>query len=199
MSIWAVLFMMIFMGTLFTFVEVFLLPGFGVTGVMGLLSFFAGIGYAIYLATVTHSISTLAATIFVLSSMILAPGAIYLLGRVLKDSPLSKKFFLEETLDSEKGYTGANDDLLLLYGELGETMTPLTPSGSAMIRGEKVSVVSEEGYIDKGRTIEVTNIEDNSVYVKCHSAVADRDAKPSRKETDKADTTPAPSGGEMEA
>lgn len=170
MSIWAILFMMIFTGILFTLVEVFLLPGFGITGIMGVISFLAGIGYAIYLATVTHTISTLAAVIFILGSMILAPGAIYVLGRLLKDSSLAKKFYLNETLDSDKGYTGSNDDLLLLYGEIGETSTPLTPSGSAIIKGEKVSVISEEGYMEKGRAIEVTNIEDNSVYVKSYTA-----------------------------
>jgi membrane-bound serine protease (ClpP class) len=73
---------------------------------------------------------------------------------------------LENTLDNDLGYDASNDELILYYGEQGQALTPLTPSGSVLLKGERMSVISDQGYISKGTEVEVVNVEDNTLYVK---------------------------------
>ncbi|PKK90185.1 MAG: hypothetical protein CVV64_10675 [Candidatus Wallbacteria bacterium HGW-Wallbacteria-1] len=173
--IWTTLFTLIGLGMVLLMTEIFLIPGFGITGIAGLISFLGGIGYALYLSS-TGVLSPFLTSLFVLFSIIAVPAGIYFLGSRLKDSSLARKMILEESLDGEKGFRASNDELLLLYGERGETITALKPCGSAMIRGERVSVICEDGFLDKGVSVVVTNIEDNSVYVRRESAEASEPA-----------------------
>lgn len=168
---------MVFSGVLMAILEIFIFPGLGIPGVIGFLSFFGGLGYTGYMVfsakTISMGYAGFALSVSIISSLIFS----VFMTKILKNSSIGKSMILEETLDSDKGFNASNDELVLYYGEQGETMTALKPCGSVMLKGDRMSVVSEEGYIEKGTEVEVTNVEDNTLYVKAVSQEADKTKK----------------------
>jgi membrane-bound serine protease (ClpP class) len=156
----------VFAGVLFTMLEIFIFPGFGITGLMGFISFFGGLGYAAYLIYALKTVSLTYAAFILFSSVIASLIFSWIMTRVLKNSSIGKSMILENTLDNDLGYDASNDELILYYGEQGQALTPLTPSGSVLLKGERMSVISDQGYISKGTEVEVVNVEDNTLYVK---------------------------------
>lgn len=148
-------------GLILLFIEVFLLPGFGITGIGGLalilLSIFLAFdNFSAGLAAI--SISLFISTIFILYGL-----------KKLPRSKLWNKLSLSTSLTSEQGYLPrqARTDLL---GRTGRTVTALRPSGTAEIDGERVDVVSEGTWIDADRPIIVTKVEGLRIVVREHSA-----------------------------
>ncbi len=53
-----------------------------------------------------------------------------------------------------------------LLGETGEALTPLRPAGVARLKGRRVDVLAEAGFIAPGTTIHVVHVEGNRVVVR---------------------------------
>ncbi|HMA59991.1 MAG TPA: NfeD family protein, partial [Halanaerobiales bacterium] len=53
-----------------------------------------------------------------------------------------------------------------LPGTRGETLTPLRPAGIVLINGERVDVVSDGGYIDKGKDVEIVSVSGSRIVVR---------------------------------
>jgi membrane-bound serine protease (ClpP class) len=57
-------------------------------------------------------------------------------------------------------------ELKELVGKVGEVITPLRPVGMCDFGGRKVECVAESGYVDKGKKIEVIDVESTRVTVR---------------------------------
>ena len=60
------------------------------------------------------------------------------------------------------------DETLLqdLEGKQGITLTTLQPYGVIEVEGKKIDVTSNEGYIDKNKTVQVIQVKGKTVTVK---------------------------------
>ena len=138
-------------------VEIFLIPGFGVTGVLGIIGIVAGI----FMSFGIHNIAVAVFVLFI--SLIIDIILIILIARFMtKSKELKNKI----TLDSDtSGYHSSisYDDLL---GKEGIAETFFRPSGYIVIEGKKYDAVSEGEFIDKGSNLKVVLVEGNRIVVK---------------------------------
>ena len=146
--------------------EIFVIPGFGVAGISGIILilaslFLAMVGSDPFLDFDLFSTAVLKLTIGLVSALIL----IFLLARFLPKSNLFKKFILSEEEKAEAGYT-SRTNLTELVGAEGVALTTLRPAGTAEINGKRVDVVTDSEYIEHGKQIIVTAVEGMRVVVR---------------------------------
>ena len=146
--------MLIVIGLAALAVELFVIPGFGVAGIFGLLflmggsvaawALFGPVWGGIVFAGVV--ITTILLTVF-----------------VFRSRAVRKRFVLDTQL--EKGGGTASEDLTQLLGAIGEAKSDLRPAGIAMVDDIRVDVVSEGGFIQKGTKVKVMAVDGPRVIV----------------------------------
>ena len=78
---------------------------------------------------------------------------------------LLNKLVLMDTTDTESGYV-SNVARPELIGRVAKTSTVLRPSGAAELDGERIDVVTEGSYIDKGKSVIIVKVEGSRVVVR---------------------------------
>jgi membrane-bound serine protease (ClpP class) len=140
-------------------IEIFVVPGFGIFGVLGI----GGILASIYLSMI-GSVSTLvdytnAAMVLSATMLIVLVSGWALLRTLPKNMRLYRSgILLGEVTGRETGYLSA-----VVRGELvgrrGSALTDLRPAGVGRFDGERVDIVAEEGWIPSGTAIEIVRAE----------------------------------------
>jgi membrane-bound serine protease (ClpP class) len=144
-------------GIILMVLEIFVVPGFGVTGIGGLLAIFA----SLYFLFPTPDIALMVlATVFILSVI----GTVIIV-RVFGTSKLWHRISLEESQTKDLGYIAAPKDIAIL-GKAGYTLTTLRPAGIVEVDGDRFDVVSEGGFIAKGEEVEIIKVEGSRVVVR---------------------------------
>jgi membrane-bound ClpP family serine protease len=143
-------------GLILLIIEMFT-PGFGVSGVIGLLMLVAGI-------LITASSILEALIMFIILMVILAVVLAVMLRSAAKGR-LSKALILNDSLNKEAGYIGT-EDLEHFIGKEGITTTILRPSGTAVFDGVKLDIVSEGEFIPKGSRVKIVNVSGRRIVVK---------------------------------
>lgn len=172
----------ILIGITLILLEIFVFPGFGAPGaigvilvLVGLVGTFADAGQ-MFPGAGTGSASSLAASIaVVLLAVFGSIVGMYLFTRYTKIVPFANLLVLSETSGSAKGTTAsaatippidnAGPDAVVRIGDLGVTTTPLRPSGTAEFNDQLVDVVAAYGFIDAGQKVRVSEIASNRVVV----------------------------------
>jgi membrane-bound serine protease (ClpP class) len=137
--------------------EVFVVPGFGIAGIVAILC----IGTATFMALIgalpTWGDITRASGIMLIAAGIVA-GVIYAVVRNLPTSQRWRGVLLRASTSREEGYISepARDDLI---GLTGVTLTDLRPSGTVQIGDERLDVVSDVGFVAKGSRVRVIRSE----------------------------------------
>jgi len=78
---------------------------------------------------------------------------------------LFRHIILRDSATAELGYVSSENKLEFI-GLEGMTVTPLRPSGTANINGERVDVVSEGGFIESNRNVKVIKVEGVRIVVR---------------------------------
>ena len=153
-------------GVILVLIEVFVIPGFGVVGITGILLLITGLVLSLLdnelfdFKNVSGADSGKAIMI-VLTGVILGIGAmIWLSSRIGK-----KGMFRRIALQTDLGNALSSPVLTALIGKTGVASTVLRPSGKVSIEGEMYDGISEIGFIDKGSKVRVTRFENAQVYV----------------------------------
>ncbi len=139
-------------GILLLLVEIVIIPGFGVAGIIGLI--LMGSGTVVIWATYG---ATWGAASLVISTLI----AVVMVWLFFKSR--ASRFLVRE-----KKIEGDSSDvpsLTHLVGRSGVVVKPLRPSGIAEVDGEPYDVVSEGQFIDQGTAVVVIRINTNSLVV----------------------------------
>ena len=144
---------LILVGIILIFVEILLIPGVGVAGVLGLLSMGGSCFYAFHefgntagaIVTAVVAVLIVALTIWVLRAK------------------TWKRMSLETNIDSKAVSSEAST---IAVGDRGKTLTRLAPMGSARFGDYVVEVKALEGMLDPGVDVEVVLIEDNRIIIK---------------------------------
>jgi membrane-bound serine protease (ClpP class) len=146
--------------------EIFVIPGFGVAGISGIILIIASIflsmlGADPFLDFDAVSMAIIKLTVGFLAAIIL----IFLLARFLPKSNFFKKFILSEEEKATEGYT-SRTNLSELLGVEGVAVTTLRPAGTAEINGKRIDVVTDSEYIEHGKPIIVTAVEGMRIVVR---------------------------------
>lgn len=138
--------------------EIFILPGFGVAGITGIIL----IGWGILLLAVDFTQATVALVVALSATLV-----VFLVGlRLFRRLNLWQRITLKTKQYKEAGYVAPQLDLVLHTGKTGTAMTPLRPSGTADIFGQRLDVVTEGEFIPAGTSIEVVRVEGGRVVVR---------------------------------
>ncbi len=138
-------------GFVFLVVEIFVVPGFSVPGIAGLMM----IGYGIFKASQAYGGAGAFVTIAVslLSAVVMIRIA------------LRSKAFQAFGLDSSVKGARALDDYEPLLGKTGTASSDLRPAGTAMIDGIRCDVVTDGEYIARDTTIRVVDVDGGRIVV----------------------------------
>ena len=134
-------------------VEVFLLPGFGVAGVLGAILIAAAMLLALVGSAPTVNDFLQAGTVLVIS-LIVTGAVIFGWLRHLPNSERWSGLFLKTTSESGEGFVSALPRGELI-GRQAAAYTDLRPSGTAVIDGERLDVVTEGEFIKAGTPIRI--------------------------------------------
>lgn len=157
--------MMVAAGVVLLVLEIFVLPGFGVAGLLGAAALVLGLSSSLFGAGATVA-SILVALSRVLIASAIAVVAALLLFRLLPRLPGGRSLVLSAALPGAQPSSALEHRTLL--GVVGTTLTPLRPSGLASLDGQRVDVVSQGEYIPAGESIVVLREEGSRVVVAQH-------------------------------
>ena len=159
------------LGVVLLIVEIFLIPGFGVVGISGLVL----IASSLFLSRLDFGWPQFEwqweivnrNVLLVLGSSV---GALVLF---LVAAPLARRPFLfrriaqTTTLSSAEGYTVQEQGQVGHYlHKRGRAISTLRPAGRAEIEGETITVESEGEFITAGESIEVSRVDGNRIVVR---------------------------------
>jgi membrane-bound serine protease (ClpP class) len=152
-------------GVVLLALEVFVIPGFGVAGLLGIVALLASLILSLVGAGDTSEVVLLAAGRVVFSLLIALAASLAVL-RFLPRLPFGRRLILETGLGAGQAYGSAPDSDLRWLGKQGRASSPLRPAGIAEIEGERVDVVSDGELIEAGDVIEVTRVDGNRIVVR---------------------------------
>ena len=148
-------------------VEIFVIPGFGLAGVLGIGALLAGLSLSLIGAGATWEF-VLKAVGRVVFSLLIAIIASLVMLRFLPRLPFGRRLILETGLPAGQGYASAPEGDRNWLGKSGTALSPLRPAGIAQIEDERVDVVSDGEFIESGAPIIVTRVDGNRIVVRRH-------------------------------
>jgi len=163
-------------GIVLVIVEIFAIPGFGVTGVLGIAGILVGLTFTM-IDKITFEFGTspgdngiqaaLASFAIVIISMFLAfIISIWASKKLFSPNNLFGKLALQKTQNVNEGYISFDSKKQKsLIGAKGKAHTVLRPSGKVIINDEIYDARSEIGFIEKGADIRVIRDEAGQLYV----------------------------------
>lgn len=140
---------------IFTVVAEIFLPSMGLLSVAAL----GFIGYSLFLVFTGFPISVFYAVLG--ADLILLP-VVFIIGfKLLAVSPLS----LNKNLSASQGVVSQSPDLENYLGCTGHSITTLRPSGTALIDGVRLDVVTDGEFIEADAPLKVSKVTGNQVIV----------------------------------
>lgn len=156
MPIWALSIGLIIFGFLLILVEIFLVPGFNIFGVIGFILIVTGIFFAY------QDLPIIYAHAILIGSLIFT----VLFVRVLVKSNAWKRIVLETKQTRQAGFESQNSKERDLLEKEGISLSILRPAGSALVEGKKYDVVTEGNFIEKNTKIKIVKVDGNRIVVK---------------------------------
>ncbi|MDR2475538.1 MAG: nodulation protein NfeD [Bacteroidales bacterium] len=157
-------------GLILIVLEIFVIPGFGIAGVSGIVMMIGSLSLAL-INNVEFDFSGVSgnaagsAVFEVFAGLVLSVIAITWLSSRIGAKGFFQKLALEATQQVSDGYISVSQEPAGLIGKTGITKTVLRPSGTILVDGELYDAVSELGFIDKGVSVLIVKYETGQVYV----------------------------------
>ncbi|MDR1611045.1 MAG: nodulation protein NfeD [Candidatus Symbiothrix sp.] len=149
------------------FLEIFVFPGFGVSGILGIICVTTGLAFALlnndYFSFKEVRMPDISrAFLTVLSGLILGFVIILWLSTRIGKKGLFRKVALTADLENSISVNPAEHGLV---GKTGTAMTVLRPSGKIMIDNEMYDAISNQGFVESGKNVKVVKFENMQLYV----------------------------------
>lgn len=162
---------MFFIGVILLAVEIFVIPGFGVAGISGIILMvgslaLAMIGNKIFDFSLIPLHEVVRPVLIALTGFL--AGVVFIIFAAWKftgSNHFSKRIALPDVQDSKMGYTSSFYTKSMV-GEKGISYTVLRPSGKIMIGEQIYDAYSRREYIEKGEAVVVVSDEGTSLKVK---------------------------------
>jgi membrane-bound serine protease (ClpP class) len=147
-------------GVVLLALEVFVIPGFTVTGVAGILAVFASLLLAFGWENIELAVNTVGIAIIVA-----AIAVVLLTIYVLPESKFMKKMILTTSNSNEDGFSSHEQEKEDLLEKEGVVHTTLRPTGVVIIDNRRLDVVTEGDFIEKGERVKIIRIDGLRVIV----------------------------------
>jgi membrane-bound serine protease (ClpP class) len=160
----------LFIGITLIVLELFVIPGFGVAGVLGII-FTVGSLILIMLNNDFFNFDFVPLGDIIIAMVaalggLTGGGLLLLFGSSrITQTKAFQKMIRHETQEKEKGYT-ANFNQEPMVGKSGTAFTVLRPAGKVIIDGKIYDAFSRGEYIEKAELIEVIDVESSTLRVK---------------------------------
>lgn len=157
-------------GLLLVAIELFAIPGFGVTGILGVLSMVTSLALAMVgnegfdFTGVALSEILMAFMIVIIATFLSLSGSFYI-GDKLFSTTRFGELALDAVQEKSSGYTSADATMSTLVGKTGVAFTMLRPSGKVEIDDDIYDATALTGFVDKGDAIKVVKYETSQVFV----------------------------------
>ena len=138
-------------------IEAFVLPGFGVAGILGIVAVAAAMVLALMGAAPTTG-DVVQALAILGASLVITSAVVYAWLRHIPNSDRWGGLFLRGRMTQSDGYISALPRADLV-GQEGVAVTDLRPAGTATIAGERVDVVTEGEFVIQGSPVRVLRSE----------------------------------------
>ncbi|MDR1561482.1 MAG: nodulation protein NfeD [Dysgonamonadaceae bacterium] len=154
-------------GIILIILEIFIFPGFGISGILGITFIFGGLIFALLnndyftfdeVLVPDISVSLLTVVAGILMAIILCLWMSMRIG----ERGLFRKVALLADLESANS---ADPAKAALAGKIGVAATVLRPSGRVLIDGDLYDAVSIIGYIEAGEEVKVVRSENMQLYI----------------------------------
>lgn len=159
-------------------IEIFVLPGFTVFGIIGLVFLFGGLVGTFVRQEPGHLFpdspgardDLLYGVATILLSSLSAVVAMYFIGKHFGSLPIISKLVLNASNDTDELILAMDptSGVGVRAGDTGRTLTPLRPVGRAMIGDRVVDVVSDLGYLEAGVDVRVVDASTFRIIVARH-------------------------------
>jgi len=170
-------------GVAFLAVEIFVLPGFGIAGIMGLMLMLAGVlmaGQTFLIPETRREWEVFGTSLLVLSCSAVAFIAIAgLLSRHFGSLPMLNRLVLQPAGSDSvpRGQTAAAADKPLPalapdnsygvdVGDWGLAISPLRPSGKARFGDRYLDVLTDGDFVERGRQVRIVEIQGSRIVVR---------------------------------
>jgi len=158
------------LGILLVLTEIFVIPGFGVAGVSGIVLIVTGLAFAMidnklfyFEGKFDFIVLIKPVSIVMLSTFLSLISSIYLAGKFFKTSRLPGVSLPTELKDSE-GFVGVEIHYHHLVGKTAVVKTDMRPSGKIDIDGSWYEATMDMGMANKGDSVIVTRFEAGRLY-----------------------------------
>lgn len=138
--------------------EIFLLPGFGIAGMAGIIF----LGWGVLLLSVDITSAFKALVVALILSIVLFVLGIKLLARI----NFWQRFTLGVRQYKEAGYIAPGEEAGRFIGLEGVAVTPLRPAGTVEVAGQRLDVVSEGGFVAAMSKVKVIKVEGGRIVVR---------------------------------
>jgi len=161
-------------GVLLIVVELFVIPGFGVAGIAGLICMTGGLVLSLVgndmfdFSNARPGQLNMAFTI-VSTSFIASLVLLYFFGKNLLNSSYMKKLVLEKEQLSSEGYTTGVEKSNELIGKQGVAATDLKISGKIDVGVDRLDAITQGDFITQGTEIEIIDYRGNYFVVRSTS------------------------------
>lgn len=163
-------------GIILLMLEIFVIPGFGVAGISGIVLIFTSLVLTMVFNIGFHfnfdpnidtatqiGKSTLIVVVSVVAGFFLS---LWLGKKIITADTRFGSMALKTNLDSEKGFSAQDMSMQQLVGLTGTAATFMRPAGKVSINDQLFDATSEHGLIDKGEKIIVTKFENAQLVVR---------------------------------
>ena len=151
---------LIAIGFILVFIEIFLIPGFGPIGVLGAALIVVGVAIVGYREGVWTAV--IYTGVGIGAALPLCAVGFWLIPK----TKLGSSFILGAQESSQAGFKSSSEELERFTGKTGVAITPLRPAGTIEIDGVRLDVLTQGEFIEKGKKVEVIKIEGNRIIVR---------------------------------
>jgi membrane-bound serine protease (ClpP class) len=169
---WEVL-LLLAVGLVLLGLELFVIPGFGVAGVLGIGSLMGSVTLALVGGGATAQ-AILWAAFRVLGSTLAAIALGLVAFRFLPRVPGGRGLILETAMATREGFASPPEADRQWLGKRGVAASTLRPAGLARMHGARVDVVTDGEYVESGDPIEVIRVDGNRIVVRRVPDAAER-------------------------
>jgi len=154
-------------GIVCIFLEIFVFPGFGISGILGIICIGVGLSFALldndYFSFKEVQMPDISrASLTVLSGVLLGFIIILWLSTRIGEKGMFRKVALITDLENAGSVDPETHGLV---GKTGTAMTVLRPSGKIIIDNEMYDAVSNQDFIETGKDVKVVKFENMQLYV----------------------------------
>jgi Membrane-bound serine protease (ClpP class) len=157
-------------GVILLLVEVLVLPGFGVAGILGTISIIVGLSFGMidnnffyYNGEINFGLLLRPFAVMTLASFLGLSLSIYLAGKFMHHEALPMVSLATQLKDSD-GFVGVESNYGSLVGREALVQTAMRPSGKIEIDGKWYEATMEIGIASKGDRVVVTRFEGGRLY-----------------------------------